>query len=133
MKKDGVNRNGAVRDYTMVVSNGGPSAANGSGLDRPGGRRPGEDGVSCTGAAQRGGVSGASVTLALLQGTGIVIPTLPNSGSVTFTVTGTAGDSGSIANVATVAPPVGTNDDNGGNNSSTANTTHQSTSRESGN
>ena len=61
-------------------------------------------------------------TVALLQGAGIVIPTLPNSGSVTFTVTGTAGVSGSIANVATIAPPVGTNDNNGGNNSSTANT-----------
>jgi hypothetical protein len=65
----------------------------------------------------------AATTVALMQGAGIVIPTLPNTGSVTFTVTGTAGVSGAIANVATIAPPAGTNDNTGGNNSSTANTT----------
>src|SRR6185436_21169122 len=36
---------------------------------------------------------------------------------------GTAGVSGSIANVATIAAPAGTNDNTGGHNSSTANTT----------
>jgi uncharacterized repeat protein (TIGR01451 family) len=41
---------------------------------------------------------------------------------VTLTVTGTAGASGSITNVATVAPPVGISDPVPGNNSSTAST-----------
>jgi uncharacterized repeat protein (TIGR02543 family) len=42
---------------------------------------------------------------------------------VTFTLTGTAGVSGTIANVATVAPPAGISDGTARNNSSTANTT----------
>src|SRR6185369_10686162 len=64
-----------------------------------------------------------STTIALLQGAGIVIPTLPSGGSVTFTLSGTAGASGSISNVASVATPAGIADPTPGNNSSTANTT----------
>src|SRR6185369_1552416 len=64
-----------------------------------------------------------STTIALLQGAGIVIPTLPSGGSVTFTLGGTAGVSGSISNVASVATPAGIADSTPGNDSSTANTT----------
>jgi len=67
--------------------------------------------VTCGGAS--GGAacpSAGNTTLALLQGSGIVIPTLPSGGSVTFTLAGTAGVSGAIANIATVAPPAGISD-----------------------
>ena len=46
-----------------------------------------------------------------MQGAGIVIPTLPNGGSVTFTVNATVtATSGSVTNTATVAPPSGVTD-----------------------
>jgi len=47
----------------------------------------------------------ASVTVAAMQGAGIAIPTLPNAGSVTFSVTGTAGASGTITNTPDSTPP----------------------------
>jgi len=67
--------------------------------------------VGC--AAATGGAAcptAGATTVALMQGTGIVIPTLPAGGSVTFTVSGTAGTGAQIQNTATLDPPVGTTD-----------------------
>jgi len=61
-----------------------------------------------------------SVTIAELQGSGLIIPSLPNGSAVVFTVTGTAGSSGSITNTATVEF---TGDTNPANNTSTVVTT----------
>jgi uncharacterized repeat protein (TIGR01451 family) len=57
------------------------------------------------------------VTTALLEGAGVVIPTLPAAGTVTFTVTATVtASSGTVTNTATVTAPAGMNDPNSGNN-----------------
>jgi uncharacterized repeat protein (TIGR01451 family) len=111
--------NGAV-SYTLVVSNAGPAAANGAVVTDAAVSNFVVSTVSC-GAATGGAVCPVSPTVPQLQA-GLVIPTLPSGGSVTLTVTGTAGASGSITNVATVAPPVGISDPVPGNNSSTAST-----------
>jgi uncharacterized repeat protein (TIGR01451 family) len=82
---------GSDTTYTIVVSNGGPSAANGAHvLD------PVVAGLSCTAVtcSAAGGAACPTETgaalLSALQSTssnGVVIPTLPNAGSVTFAVT----------------------------------------------
>ena len=60
------------------------------------------------------------MTVALLEGAGMVIPTLPAGGTVTFSVTATVtATAGSVTNTATVAPPSGTTDPTPGNNSAT--------------
>ena len=74
--------------------------------------------VTC-GSASGGAACPAAPTVALMQGAGIVIPTLPSGGSVTFTVTGTAGTGAQIANTATLDPPSGTTDPTPANNSAT--------------
>ena len=121
-KSDGVSivNAGSVVSYSIVVSNTGPSAANNAVFTDPAVSNLTVTGVTCGSAA--GGASCpavASTTVALMQGSGIVIPTLPSGGSVTFTVTGTAGTSGSIVNTATIAAPSGTTDPTPGNNSAT--------------
>jgi uncharacterized repeat protein (TIGR01451 family) len=111
---------GSTVTYTIVVSNAGPSAANGAIFKDPAVANLTVTGVTCntpTGGAACPAV--ANTTVALMQGAGIVIPTLPSGGSVTFTVTGTAGTSGSIVNTATVTAPAGVTDTNPGNNSAT--------------
>jgi uncharacterized repeat protein (TIGR01451 family) len=77
--------------------------------------------VTC--GSPSGGAACPVSTLAALQGAGIVIATLPSGGSVTFTLGGTAGASGTIANTATIVAPAGITDGTPGNNSSTVNTT----------
>jgi uncharacterized repeat protein (TIGR01451 family) len=82
---------GSDTTYTIVVSNVGPSAANGAHvLD------PVVAGLSCTAVtcSAAGGAACPTETgaalLSALQSTssnGVVIPTLPNAGSVTFAVT----------------------------------------------
>ena len=114
--------NGALT-YTLTVSNAGPYAANGALLKDPPVSNFTATAVTCT-AATGGAVcpGSAATTVSLLQGSGVVLPTLPNGGGLTFQVSGTAGASGSIANVATVAVPVTATDPNPANNSATANT-----------
>ena len=117
-----VNSNGAV-SYSVVVTNNGPSSANNAVFTDPAVANLNITSVAC-GSATNGAACPvpASTTVALMQGAGIVVPTLPNTGSVTFTVSGTVAGSGNIANIASIAPPAGTNDNTAGNNSSTANT-----------
>jgi uncharacterized repeat protein (TIGR01451 family) len=77
---------GDVVTYDIVVSNAGPSAANGTVLTDP--AVPGQlncTAVSCT-AVTGAAVcpAAANVTVPLLQGAGVVLPTFPANSSVTF-------------------------------------------------
>ena len=111
---------GGLVTYTVVVSNAGPSAASGAVLTDPAVANLTVTGVNC--ASTTGGAvcpSAGATTVPLLQGSGIVISTLPAASSVTFAVTGTAAASGTIANTAGIAPPAGLVDSTPGNNSAT--------------
>jgi uncharacterized repeat protein (TIGR01451 family) len=74
--------------YRIVVSNAGPSPADGAAVSDPA-----VDGLDCTAsalvcAASGGAVCPASPTVAALQGSpGVIIPTLPAGGAVEFTLT----------------------------------------------
>ncbi|MGB8599627.1 MAG: hypothetical protein WCE88_09065, partial [Burkholderiales bacterium] len=106
-----VNSNSTV-NYNVVISNVGPSAANGAIFtDVLPANLTAFTNVTC-GSPAGGAVcpTVANTTVALMTGAGIVIPTLPNLGSVVFTVTGTAAASGTITNTAKVLTPVGTSD-----------------------
>ena len=123
-KSDGVAsvNAGATTTYTIVVSNGGPSAANGAIFTDPAVANLTVTAVSCgsaTGAAAC--PLPANTTVALMQGAGIVVPTLPSAGSVTFTVNATiaGGASGTISNTANIAAPAGVTDPTPANNSAT--------------
>ena len=76
---------GATTTYTIVVRNGGPDAADGAIVRDPAGTRLECSTVSC-GSASGGAACPASVDIATLQGTGVVVPTLPANGAVTFTL-----------------------------------------------
>ncbi len=123
-KTDGVtNVNaGGTTTYTIVVSNAGPSAANGAVFTDPAVANLTVTGVVC-GSASGGAAcpTAPNTTVALMQGAGIVVPTLPSGGSVTFTVNATVanGATGSISNIAKVAAPAGVTDPNLANNSAT--------------
>jgi uncharacterized repeat protein (TIGR01451 family) len=123
-KSDGVTsvNAGATTTYTIVVSNGGPSAANGAIFTDPAIANLNVTAVSC-GSATGGAAcpTPSNTTVALMQGAGIVVPTLPSGGSVTFTVNATVagGASGTISNTANIAAPAGVTDPNPANNSAT--------------
>jgi uncharacterized repeat protein (TIGR01451 family) len=98
---------GATLSYSLLVANSGPAAANGFLVQDPVVANFTQTAVTC--AAATGGAAcpaAANTTVALLTGAGIAIPTLPNGGSVTFTVSGTAGTA-NITNVGSVTPPAG--------------------------
>ena len=112
-KTDGVIKVGenSTVSYTIVASNAGPSDASGAVFKDAAVANLSVSTVTC------GTVTGGAIcpttpntTNVLMQNAGIVIPTLPSGGSVTFTVTGTAGSGAQIANTATLAPPSGTVD-----------------------
>jgi uncharacterized repeat protein (TIGR01451 family) len=99
-----VNGGGSV-SYTVIVTNNGPAAANGALFT---------DNVPAA-------ISSVATTCVARQGaacppvpTGntisVPIPTLPAGGELTFTITGTAPQSGSFSNSATITPPSGVND-----------------------
>jgi uncharacterized repeat protein (TIGR01451 family) len=102
-----VNAGGAI-SYNIVVANAGPADASGTLVKDPAVPNFTATAVNCAAAA--GGAqcpAAAQLTVANLQGAGIAIPALPNGGSVTLAVLGTAGNgSGNIANVASIAAPV---------------------------
>ncbi|KFN41177.1 beta strand repeat-containing protein [Arenimonas oryziterrae] len=77
---------GGTTTYTLVVSNLGPSSANNAVLADPAVTGLSVTGVVCSGTTG-GAVCPATVTVVLLQGGGLVIPTLPSGATVTFTVT----------------------------------------------
>jgi uncharacterized repeat protein (TIGR01451 family) len=96
---------GAPVVYTVVVTDNGPAAANGATLTVPVASQV--TGVTTTCVA-----SGGAVCPTVAPGNNIstVIPTLPNGGQLTFTVTGTAPQSGTFDTSATVTTPTGIND-----------------------
>ncbi len=79
---------GVAANYSITVTNNGPDAANGSVLTDPA-----PTGLTCTTASctAAGGaacpVPTGAALVAALQGAGATIPTLPNGGSVTVTLT----------------------------------------------
>ncbi len=111
--------NGAAANYTIVISNAGPSDANGASFSD---LVPSSlSGVTANCASASGGsvcpsspisVSGNNVTAS--------IPTLPAGSSVTFNVSGTvtSGASGTVINSASVSPPISVTDPNLANNAS---------------
>ena len=120
-KTDGVTSvsPGATTIYTIVVANTGPSAANGAIFTDAAVANLSVTSVTC-GSPSGGAVCPTvpNTTIALMQGAGIVIPTLPTGGSVTFMVNTTvAGNAtGSITNTANIATPAGVTDPNLSNN-----------------
>lgn len=111
---------GAPITYTIVVANAGPSPADNAVFSDPAVANLTVTGVTC--GAPTGGAAcpaPAAVTVAALQGAGIVLPTFPAGGSLSFTVTGTAGAAGNIVNTARIDPPTGTVDPNPNNNNAT--------------
>jgi uncharacterized repeat protein (TIGR01451 family) len=84
---------GSSTTYTIVVTNGGPANADNAVLTDPAVAGLSVTAVNCT-SATGGGSCPASVTVALLQGSGLVIPSLPVGATVTFTVTATVTASG---------------------------------------
>jgi uncharacterized repeat protein (TIGR01451 family) len=108
---------GAPLTYTIVVSNGGPSGANGARVQDTLPAALAAFTWTCT-------PSGAGASCGTASGSGDidVLVTLPVGTSVTFTVSGTvpAETTGTLVNTATVEPPVGVTDPVPGNNSSVA-------------
>jgi uncharacterized repeat protein (TIGR01451 family) len=118
-KTDGVSsvNAGTTTTYTIVVSNAGPSAANGAIVTDPAVSGLSKSSVSCVAAG--GAACPAGLTVAQLE-LGVAIPTLPASGSITLTVQATVtATSGTVSNTATVSAPAGVTDSNSGNNSAT--------------
>ncbi|ANE42763.1 lectin-like domain-containing protein [Deinococcus puniceus] len=114
-----------VLNYTIVIANAGPATATNAVFRDPKVTNLTVTGVTC-GSVTGGGVcptlDGTAVTKMqdITATGGIVIPTLPNGGSVTFTVTGTVanGATGNLANTATITVPTGFTDPTA-NNSAT--------------
>lgn len=115
---------GTTRTYTVVVTNAGPFGAANATFSDPSIANFTASSVTC-GSPTGGAVcpTAANTTVALMQGSGIVVPSLPysnnTSSSVTFTVTGNiaAAATGALSNVATVAAGAGTSDVTLANNS----------------
>jgi uncharacterized repeat protein (TIGR01451 family) len=79
---------GTTVQYNVVLTNNGPSPANGSLITDPAPTNLNCSTASCsaTGGAVCPAATGAAL-VAALQGTGAAVPTLPNGGSVTITLT----------------------------------------------
>jgi uncharacterized repeat protein (TIGR01451 family) len=101
-----VNAGGTV-SYSVAVANAGPADASGTLIKDPAVTNFIATAVTCSAAA--GGAqcpSAAQLTVANLQGAGIAIPALPNGGSVTLAISGTAGNgTGNISNTAAISAP----------------------------
>jgi uncharacterized repeat protein (TIGR01451 family) len=113
---------GASIVYNIVISNAGPSAANGTSFSDSVPASITGVTASCS-LASGGAVCPPSVTVAGNNVTGLV-PVLPAGGAVTITVAGTVtgAASGSITNTATITPPTGVTDPDPSDNSSSSNT-----------
>ena len=109
---------GGTTTYTLVISNAGPSAADGALLTDPAVSNLTVTNVTCTGGTGGATCPGSGVTVTNLQSSGISV-NLPSGSSLTFTVSASIAGSatGSLTNTATVTPPGGTTDPNSGNNS----------------
>jgi hypothetical protein len=92
---------GGSVSFTLVVSQQRTGGGERRGGDRRGGAELHRDHGDLRLGERRRGVSAGADGGAVAGG--LAIPTLPSGGRVTLTLSGTAGASGSIANVATVA------------------------------
>lgn len=116
-KSNGVSTvtSGGVTAYTIIVSNPGPSAADGTTISDAAATGLSKLSVNCS--ATGGAICPGGLTTATFQA-GIQIPTLPANSSVSFELNSQVNAaSGSVVNVATITPPPGLNDGNAGNNS----------------
>jgi large repetitive protein len=95
---------GAPVSYNLAVSNAGPADASGATVKDPAVANFTASGVTCAAATGGAVCPTTGVSIANLQGAGIVIPTLPSGSALTFAVSGTAG-SGNIVNIASITPP----------------------------
>ncbi len=103
--------------YTLVVSNAGPSDANGTTVSDPLPAGLSNATVGC------GGETGGAVCGAFDTSVAGTIATLPAGASATITITATAPNDGStLSNTATATPPAGTTDPDPANNQDTADT-----------
>ena len=96
---------GKPQNYTIVVSNAGPSTATNASFTDPAITGLTVNSVTC-GSATGGATcpTAGNTTVAAMQGAGIAIPSLPSGGSVTFTVNATpaAGTTGNLTNTAAI-------------------------------
>jgi uncharacterized repeat protein (TIGR01451 family) len=95
---------GAPLTYSVVLNNLGPLDAGGTRLLDPVTANFIATAVACTAASGGAVCPSAGLSVANLQGPGIPIATFPSGSSVTFTVSGTAGNN-NIVNVASIAAP----------------------------
>ncbi|MCQ4163558.1 DUF11 domain-containing protein [Tahibacter harae] len=118
---------GAPMSYTLLITNTGPSAADGAAYHDA--LPAGITGVTATCGSPTGGasctapaVTGSDIAGYVVDGT---VSVLPPGGTVTVTIDGNApaGPTQMLANTASVAPPNGTGDPTPNNNTSTATTT----------
>lgn len=112
---------GAALSYKLYVTNNSSGTATNVIVKDPAVNNFTVSSVTCETGWGNGGVSvcPASTSVSELQGAGLIIPSLPGGSAVVLTVNGTAGNNGSIINVATVEY---TGDINAGNNTSTVST-----------
>ena len=99
---------GAPLSFTIVVTNNGPAAADGSVITDP--AIPFytvSDPVVCVGTT--GGASCPTpLTVAALQGSGMTVATFPAGASITLRIDGVSSlTSGTLVNTVTVSPPAG--------------------------
>ena len=118
-KSNGVNTvtSGGVTNYTIVVGNAGPSAANNALITDPTSTGLVPLSVACS--AQGGAVCPASLSTSTFQA-GLSIATFPAGSTLTFTLNAQiTATGGTVTNTATIATPAGTTDPTPSNNRTT--------------
>lgn len=112
---------GGSTTYSVVVTNAGPSAANGAIFRDAIATGLTKTNITCS--AANGAVCPTAATVAELitaVEAGVAIPTLPSAGALTFTITANVtATSGSVANTATVTVPAGVTEIDPANNTAT--------------
>ena len=98
---------GDIANYTIVLTNNGPAAADGTVLTDPAAAGLSKTRIVCTAT---GGAVCPALTVANLE-SGVTVATLPSGGSLTLTVSASVTvSSGSVTNSVTATPPSGTAD-----------------------
>ena len=107
---------GGTTTYTLTLTNNGPSAANNATISDAAVAGLTKTAIgACTPAGgavcPTVGAGAGQMNIANLEAGTVVVPTLPSSGSISFSVTvNVTATSGSVANTFTATPPVGTTD-----------------------
>ncbi|HJU39647.1 MAG TPA: DUF5979 domain-containing protein, partial [Tahibacter sp.] len=108
---------GASITYTLAITNLGPSPANGAGYSDP--LPAGLSAISASCAGESGGAACGTQPNVVGNTVSGAIGTLPSGGGVLITIVATTpAAAGTLANIATIAPPAGVVDPNDGNNTS---------------